>query len=169
MVRPDLIFHLSYDFPNENKSVNTSIPHEACTVQYQDLDFAVRQCLQLLKDRSPVTKIWYGISDLKSAFRLVPLMKKRWILLVMKAKNLITNKWCYFVDKCLPFGSSISCRIFQRFSNALAHITNFKLKHIPDKGITNYLDDFLKLALSEALCNEMIQMFHTVCEALGYL
>ena len=85
----------------------------------------------------------------------------------MEAKNPITNKWCYFVDKCLPFGSSISCRIFQRFSNVLAHITDFKLKHIPDRAITNYLDDFLKIALSEALCNEMIQMFHEVCEALG--
>ena len=161
-----LIFHLSYDFPNGNKSINHHIPHEACMVQYRDLDYAVKQCLKLLK-QNPSTKLWFGISDLKSAFCLVSLKKRCWTLLVMKARSLKTGQWHYFVDKCLPFGSSISCKIFQRFSNALAHVTNFKLQHVPNKAITNYLDDFLKIAITEWWCNEMLKTFHWVCDHLG--
>ena len=161
-----LIFHLSYVFLNGNKSVNHYIPHEACMVKYHDLDFAVKQCLKILRNH-PNGKLWFGISDLKSAFRLIPLRKQCWILLVMTAKHPITGKWMFFVDKCLPFGSSISCKIFQRFSNALVHITNFHLGRIPDKAITNYLDDFLKNVLSEVLCNEMLRVFHWVCKSLG--
>ena len=40
----------------------------------------------------------------------------------MKAQDPLTGEWKYFIDKCLPFGSSISCSHFQRFSNALQHL-----------------------------------------------
>ena len=40
-----LIFHLSYDFDENNKLVNHHIPDEICTVKYKDLDFAVRESL----------------------------------------------------------------------------------------------------------------------------
>ena len=66
-----LIFHLSYDF-KEGKSINHHIPAELCTVKYCDLDHALLQCLNLLKD-DPTQKIYFGICDIKSAFRLVPL------------------------------------------------------------------------------------------------
>ena len=56
----------------------------------------------------------------------------------------------------LPFGASISCAIFQHFSNALAHIARSKTNHILYKEITNYLDDFLKMALTEEECNGML-------------
>ena len=161
-----LIFHLSYDFPNGNKLVNSLIPHEACTVHYRDLDYAVKQCLKLLKV-NPGTKLWFGVSDLKSAFRLIPLKRGCWFLLIMKARNPRTGQWAYFMDKCLPFGASISCKIFQRFSNALEHITQYKLEHIPQRAITNYLDDFLKISISESLCNEMLKTFHEVCDYLA--
>ena len=77
------------------------------------------------------------------------------------------GEWRFFVDKCLPFGASISCAIFQRVSNALAHILKSKVKHIVYKGVTNYLDDFLNIALSKKTCNEMLQMFHELFKWLG--
>ena len=46
-----LIFHLSYDFGPENRqaSFNHHTPKDLCKVKYNDLDFAVRACLDLLK------------------------------------------------------------------------------------------------------------------------
>ena len=83
----------------------------------------------------------------------------------MKAQDPKTNEWFYFVDKCLPFGSSISCALFQRFSNALKHLTEFCLG-INDQ-ITNYLDDFLFLALTAWRCNYQIQQFLLLCEEVS--
>ena len=77
-----LIFHLSYDFKQSgHKSVNYYTPDEACTVCYKDLDYAIKQLLRLLRkiDQSETAAtnqsrtIWYGISDLESAFHVLPL------------------------------------------------------------------------------------------------
>ena len=54
-------------------------------------------------------------SDMSMAFRNIPLDKKSWNWLVLKAEHPRTGAMCYFVDKCLPFGASISCAIFQAF------------------------------------------------------
>ena len=80
-------------------------------------------------------------------------------------------KWYYFVDKCLPFGSSISCAQFQAFSNALKHIAEWKLQitlslSIPP-ALTNYLDDFLFITISRLLCNDMMWEFIELCEHIG--
>ena len=65
-----------------------------------------------------------------------------------------------------PFGLSISCAIFQRFSNALVHITRWKLRNLAFIAIINYLDDYLNIAKSEELCNTMLRTFHQVCSDL---
>ena len=72
----------------------------------------------------------------------------------------------YFVDKCLPFGSSISCVLFQKFLDALKFLIEFKEKLVKD-SVTNYLDDFLFLALYLARCNQIIESFLELCEELG--
>ena len=41
-----LIFHLSYDFKQDNKSLNHYTPKEKCMVKYNDLNHAVKQCLK---------------------------------------------------------------------------------------------------------------------------
>ena len=162
-----LIFHLSYDFKGGGKSVNAHIPKHKCTVKYKDLDDAVKKCLMLLQ-QNPGEFLWFGISDLKSAFRVIPLKKSCWILLVMKARNPVTNQWFYFVDKCLPFRAASSCNIFQRFSNALAHIAGYEMKHLGNNtAITNYLDDFLNIALKQWICDEMLNTFHKLCDLIG--
>ena len=51
--------------------------------------------------------IFRGKSDIKSAFCILRLAKRCWKWLVMKVQDPISNVWFYFIDKCLPFGSSI--------------------------------------------------------------
>ena len=43
-----LIFHLSYEFLDGLGSLNGCTPDEICSVNYRDLDFAVRTCLPFL-------------------------------------------------------------------------------------------------------------------------
>ena len=104
---------------------------ELCSVKYQDIDCAVQTCLKvkqfklnnfslfLTEDKQGNKYIFLGKSDIKSAFHLMPLSRSSFLWLIMKARHPLTGKWVYFVDKCLPFGSSISCAHFQRFSDAL--------------------------------------------------
>ena len=54
----------------------------------------------------------------------------------MKARDPISKRWFLFVDKCLPFGSSASCKIFQDFSDCLAHLVQFRTGK--RKKVTNY-------------------------------
>ena len=145
-----LIFHLSYDFPKSgNSSINSHTRREYCTVKYNDLDEAVKLAVKLLGKDKEI--IYCSKTDLSSAFRMVGLNKKCWNWLVMKATNLESGETKFFFDKCLPFGHSISCAIFQQFSNALKHILEYRMGK---KGqIMNYLDDFLFLATSAEECD----------------
>ena len=82
----------------------------------------------------------------------------------MAVRNPWTKRFQYFIDKCLPFGASISCAIFQRFSNALKHIAQVRLN---SENITNYLDIFLFVSYMKTLCNEMVDGFLNICQQIG--
>ena len=84
--------------------------------------------------------------------------------LVFMAVDPASGKTKFFVDKCLPFGTSISCTHYQCFSNSLRHIMEYKTK---SHNITNYLDDLLCAAWSRILCNTMIRKFLDLCEHLS--
>ena len=71
----------------------------------------------------------------------------------------------YFLEKNLPFGASISCSVFQIFSDSLRHIAEFLTGKTYQ--ITNYLDDFLMIELSEEGCNRMVRTFLKMCEFIG--
>ena len=165
-----LIFHLSYDFSSElhQKSINFHTPENLCSVKYQDLDFAVRNSLAILKNLKDNQPLFYAKSDCSNAFRIVPVLPEQRLVLSMAAIHPITNiKW-YFVEKCLPFGSSISCAISQSFSDALRHITEHKISRIfIYAAITNYLDDFLFIAISLKICNGMVEKFLAICQLVG--
>ena len=84
----------------------------------------------------------------------------------MKAKHPITDKTKYFLEKNLPFGSSISCSHFQRFSNCLKHIFEYLVG--ADHAIcTNYLDDFLFVAPSSGECNRRVRIFLNLCKRIN--
>ena len=139
-------------------SINANTPEELSKVKYKDLDEAIKICLKEGKDCHA------GKSDMSSAFRHLGIAKNWWKFLVMKAKNPEDNKWYYFVDKCLPFGASISCSHFQRFSNAVAHI----VKKRTNKDNVNYLDDFLFIALLKLVCNNQLKEFLQICKTINF-
>ena len=154
-----LIFHLSHPRDNtKGTSVNGSTPKELCSVKYKEFDKAVRICI------NEGLACYMGKSDMTSAFRHLAMNKKFWKYLVMKAQNPLDNQWYYFVDKCMPFGASISCSHFQRFSNAIAHIVSY----YTHKENVNYLDDFLFAHLMELLCNQQIDKFLEICENIRF-
>ena len=152
-----LIFHLSYPRETGN-SVNACTPKEVCTVKYKDFDDAVRLCMNEGKHCKA------GKTDLTSAFRILGVRPQDWPLLVMKAECPLDHKTYYFVDKCLPFGHAISCALFQKVSDALSHIARIKT----GKENVNYLDDFFFVALYKAWCDNQIQMFVSICQAIDF-
>ena len=159
-----LIFHLSYDF-KEERSVNHHTPKEKCSVKYNDMDQAVKLCLEIVKSGKKF--LVFAKTDLSAAFRMIPLDSSSWSLMVMKAKNPneVDGKDYYFIDKCLPFGDSISCSHFQRFSDALKHIFEYLTGR---KGhVVNCLDDFLFISDSIEDVNWLVEQFIDMCQKLG--
>ena len=154
-----LIFHLSYPRDGE-LSVNYNTPKELCSVKYPDFEDAVRLCLQW----GDALKCYGAKSDLTSAFRHICIAKRYWKYLIMKAKSPIDGRFYYFIDKCLPFGASISCAIFQAFSDALSHITRYVTEH---ENI-NYLDDFFFTALLKVACDLQIKQFLDICSKINF-
>ena len=154
-----LIFQLSYPCNTCKKvSVNANIPAERCTVKYPDFADAIRMCLRIGK----FCKL--GKSDMKSAFRNLGMRVCDFCWLIMKAHSPIDKQWYYFIDKCLPFGSSISCAHFQRFSNSIA----FVVKVYTGRKPINYLDDYLFAALRKLLCDKMIDFFLIICGKINF-
>ena len=135
-------------------SVNSGIPKESCSVKYPDFVQAIKLCIQEGVGCS-IAK-----SDMSSAFRHVPLKKDQRKYLVMKAKHPVSRQILYFVDKYLPFDSSISCAIFQAISDAIAFIVEVRMK----KQNVNYLDDYLFAAALRLECNYQVQAFLDVYE-----
>ena len=140
-----LIFHLSY--PRNGSSINSETPKEFCTVEYPDFNEAICLCLAFGAEICYISK-----SDFRSAFHNLGIWKLDWPLLILKVTNPLDNKVYYFVDKCLPFGASISCSHFQRVSYAIAHIIKYK----SGKPLVSYLDDFLFMVLLRQMCNKQV-------------
>ena len=151
-----LIFHLSH--PRDGNLVNAMIPEKYCSVVYPDFQEAVELC------RKAGKFTFLSKSDMKSAFRNVPLKLVEFSILVMKATNPKDGKTYWFCDKCLPFGSSVSCKIFQDFSDAIAFLVRHKTRH----NNVNYLDDFLFIALLKALCDEQVDCFIDLCKEINF-
>ena len=162
-----LIFHLSY--PKTGDSVNSMTPEKICKVKYPDFNDAIQRCMEEIREMNDSLVcdgkqiVYSGKSDLKSAFRAVPLRVSEFMLLIMKAENPVDKLTYYFLDKCLPFGASISCKIFQDFSDCLAHLQRYRTGKIP----INYLDDFFFTAILKSLCNMQVNAFINICNEIG--
>ena len=154
-----LIFHLSYPKKGIN-SINGNIPADKCKVKYPDFMEAIEKCIAEGKFCN------ISRSDLRAAFRNLGVLPSQWNLLCMKAQSPFDGKWYMFVDKCLPFGSGSSCEIFQSFSNSVAHLVTWVLKLT--RPVTNYLDDFLFVALLRAFCNKQVETFLEICKVINF-
>ena len=153
-----LIFHLS--FPKDGTtSLNYNTPKELTSVKYDDLDFALK-----LVVAEGIIDVYLGKSDMSHAFRNLPIFKKFWKYLVMKAQSPLDGKIYYFIDKCLPFGAAISCAIFQAFSDAISHLVEF----YSGKPNTNYLDDFLFVAWLLENCSYQLRVFLDICQEINF-
>ena len=96
-----MIHHLSYP---EGSSVNDFIDPKLCSVQYTSFDAAVEIVQELGQG------CLLGKSDIKSAFRLLPVNPDDFELLGFKFKDK------FYFDKCMPFGCNISCLTFEKFA-----------------------------------------------------
>ena len=128
------IYHLSYP---EGDSINDYIPKDLYSLQYVRVDDAI-SALQSLGQGSYMAK-----TDLKSAFRLIPIHPDDW--------NLLGIYWqaMFYVDMYLPFGLRSAPYIFNQLSDALEWILthNYGLQHV-----LHILDDFLVIEPSRAQC-----------------
>ena len=99
-------------------------------------------------------RAWAGCfmakTDVKSAFRIIPIHPNDYPLLAMKWENL------YYFDRCLPMGCSFSCALFEAFSTALEWLA---LHRLGASGVLHILDDFLFIAESEEKCQGDLNIF----------
>lgn len=144
-----LITHLS--FPKSN-SVNYYIDPNETVVQYSSFDSVIQMIANLGKGA------FIGKRDIKSAFRLLPIFPGDFDLLGFKFQG------NYFIDKCLPMGCSISCKVFEEFSTFLQWATKHRSKATT---IDHYLDDFIFAGRDAHSCQELMSVFQGVCDEIG--
>ena len=144
-----MIHHLSYP---AGKSVNDFIDPELCSVQYTSFDEAVF----LIQDLGKHCKLFK--MDLKNAFRLIPINPTDFELLGFY------HDGKFYFDKALPFGSSISCRIFETFSTFLEFCVR---QRMPSGKLIHYLDDFLGGEKASDICSLIMKVFETCMSDLG--
>ena len=135
-----LIHHLSYP---DGSSVNDFIPDQFSSVQYASIGDAIT----LIKSLGRAC--YMAKTDIKSAFRIIPIHPDDYHLLGMTWNN------SYFFDRCLPMGCS--CAIFEAFSTALESLS----------GVLHILDDFLFIATSQGKCDSDLNNFLGLCDRLG--
>ena len=84
------------------------------------------------------TGTYLAKTDIKSAFRILPINPIDYGLLGMKWKDK------YYYDSCMPMGCSSSCKTFETFISALEWIARTKFKI----HVLHLLDDCLFIAPS---------------------
>lgn len=145
-----LLHNLSY--PYGASAVNFNIPREACHVKYATIEEACK----LIRDHSPAA--FMAKSDIKEAFRLIPIHPSHYHLMGFKWENQ------YYYDRCLPMGCSTSCKIFERFSSAIAWILKEKLGVT---HVTKVLDDFFFTGPTHRACARSLYSFQALCTQSG--
>lgn len=99
-----LIHHLSYPL---GSSVNAGIPSQFTSVKHATFHDAIAQLHAL------GSNAWLCKSDIKDAFRLMPLHPDCYHLFTFSFKNAL------FFDRCLPMGCAQSRALFEPFSTAV--------------------------------------------------
>ena len=128
------IYHLSYP---QGNSINDHIAKDPYSLSYVRVDDAIH-ILQSLGKGAFMAK-----TDLKSAFRLIPIHPEDWNLLGILWKSQ------YYVDMYLPFGLRSAPFIFNQLSDGLEWI----LKHNYGlQRVIHILDDFFIAESSRLAC-----------------
>ena len=143
-------------FPYDETSTNAGIPSEKASVKYANIGDAI-VIIQILKRRGG-RRVFMAKCDIAEAFRNLPLHPSQY--------HLVGFMWLlkYYYDRCLPMGASSSCRIFERFSDALKWILETKF-NCP--FVVKILDDFFFLADSYDACLNALDSFRALCRDIG--
>lgn len=145
-----MITHLSYP---PSSSINTYIDPKDTTVTYTSFDTVV----------NTISKLGRGAllakEDIKSAFRLIPVYPGDFELLGLFFRG------AYYFDKMLPFGCSISCKIFETFSTFIEWLVR---RQSGLETTHHYLDDFIFAGRSDTNhCRMLVDTFHSLCTDMG--
>ena len=119
-----MIMHLSYPY---GQSINDFIDPEKASMCYQTFDDAIQ--LVIKQGRF----CWLSKGDVKSAFRVAPICFKD-----IKCLGIYFEEQ-YFVDLAFPFGSAISCAIFED----IATLIHWIFEQRTSIHFIHYLDDYL--------------------------
>lgn len=132
-------------------SINDAIHDIFAEVHYASIKDALKILLVLGKGA------FLAKTDVKSAFRLIPVSPEQY--------HLLCYKWQghFYIDKCLPMGARSSCQIFERFSTSL----EFIVKQLGCPLVIHYLDDFLFLSSTEQGCRKALKTFQFLAEDIG--
>lgn len=144
-----MIHHLSYP---RGESVNDGISHEHSSVQYANVDKAIKLITQT------GVGSYLAKTDIKSAFRILPVNPQDYHLLGIKWNGQ------YYFDKCIPMGCSSSCKTFETFSTAIEWIAKDKLCIA---NLIHLLDDFLLIQPTASQCSVSLRLFLDLCDFLG--
>ena len=121
-------------------------------MRYATIDDAIRLIKSLGKG------CFLAKTDIKSAFRIIPVSPNDFPLLGMEWQGK------FYFDKCLLMGSSLSCNIFETFSTASEWIAMNKLNA---SAVIYILDDFLFIAPSKEKSQGDLDNFLTSCQRIG--
>lgn len=145
-----MLHNLSW--PYNDCSINNNIPQTSKVVKYANITDAIN----LIHKHSP--KAVLAKTDIKDAFRLVPLNPKHYHL----TGFMWDNK--YYFDKCLPQGLASSCQIFEAVSDSLKFAWT---KISNDDSAIKILDDFLFVAKDIKTCDHLLNSFLALCNHVG--
>ena len=143
-----MITHLSYQY---GQSINDFIDPEKASTCYQTFDNAVQ--LVIKQGRF----CWLSKGDVKSAFRVAPICFKD-----IKCLGIYFEEQ-YFVDLALPFGSAISCAIFED----IATLIHWIFKQRTSIHFIHYLDDYLWVHKHFIVCLRAGQAVKQVAQEIG--
>jgi hypothetical protein len=111
-------------------SVNDTIPDELGTISYASSEDLQRMILDL--KAAGHASVWLGKSDIKSAFRLLPIRPADWCSLGFR-----DTRGAAWLETRLSFGLKQGPRLFSAFSNTVAWLLCHY--HVP---CINMIDDF---------------------------
>ena len=128
-----MIMHLSYPY---RESINNFINPEKAATMYQSFQDAVKLVVQQGRF------CWLAKGDMKSAFRVVPIIFKH-----LRCLGIYFDEE-YYIDCALPFGSSIGCAIFEE----ITRLVHWIFEQRSAVHFVHYLDDFLWVHRNFLIC-----------------
>lgn len=133
--------------------MNDEIDTASCSVSYATFEDAI------VKIQSFGVGALMAKADIKSAFRLLPISPEAFSSLGFHFED------CFFFDKCLPMGYSLSCSYFEMFSTFLHWVVNCQSGK---DSVIHYLDDFLFVGPPDSnICLDLLQIFRGITQDFG--